>query len=248
MHSSLTVLHVDDDPDMLALSSATFQKMDAVSLLTAESATEAMEIVSERPVDCVVSDSLVLPNGVPLVEAVRHRDDDVPIVLFTAKDWEEVSDVASAASVSEYVQKAGPDDIATVIQHVELLVSDHGDADGAFADGASAVAEALAAHADASADASLGLDANWELIGQWVGEEELGIVVVEAIESYAGLPAIERPLYESIDADALEALLRPVLETEERPGVEVRFPYGEFQLAVTSAGDIYTRPMPDETL
>ncbi|KAB1187641.1 MULTISPECIES: response regulator [Haloferax] len=247
MNRPQSVLHVDDDPEMLALSAATFRNLDDVCLLTAETATEAIEVISNQRVDCVVSDSLVLPDGVPLVEAVRHADDDVPIVLFTAKDWSEVADLASAADVDEYVQKAGPDDFATVIRHVSTLV-DEGDSDGALAQSASAVAQALDDHANAISDATLSLGEQWDLVGQWMGEEELGIVVVEAIESHAGLPAIEQPLYESVDADALEALLRPVLEDEERPGIEVRFPYGDFELAITSTGDIFARPKPETTL
>ncbi|KAB1198324.1 MULTISPECIES: response regulator [Haloferax] len=246
MSGSQSVLHVDDDREMLALSMATFRKFDDVSLLTATTATEALRVFSEHEIDCVVSDSLVLPDGVPLVEALRREDEDVPIVLFTAKDWTEVADVASAAHVSEYVQKAGPDDLSAVLQHVGSFVGD--DCDESFGDDTSAVAQALSDHAAATADASFSLDENWELIGQWVGDDELGIVVVEAIESHAGLPAIDEPLYRYIDSDALEELLRPVLEDEERPGIEVRFPYGEFQLAVTSTGDIFARPAPDETL
>lgn len=241
-----TVLHVDDDPEMLALSVATFRHLDDAVLLTATTATEALEVVSDRTVDCIVSDSLVLPDGVPLIEAFRQEDGDVPIVLFTAKEWAEVADVASAARISEYVQKAGPNDLTAVLEHVSALVDDG--SGETLADSASAVADALADHESASAEATLGLDDDWELIGQWVGDDELGIVVVEAIESHAGLPAIGQPLYEYIDADALEALLRPVLAEEERPGIEVRFPYGEFQLAVTSSGDIFARPAPDETL
>lgn len=246
MSGPQTVLHVDDDPEMLALSVATFRQLDDISLLTATTASEALEVVSTQCIDCVVSDSLVLPDGVPLIEAVRRKDDDVPIVLFTAKDWADVADVASSARVTEFVQKAGADDFSTVLQHVGKLVQR--DSDESFGPDESALAEALADHASASSDASFALGDDWELVGQWLGDDELGIVVIEAVEAHAGLPAIENPLYEYIDADALEALLRPVLEDEARPGIEVRFPYGDFQLAVTSTGDIFARPEPDETL
>ncbi|ELZ99550.1 HTR-like protein [Haloferax mediterranei ATCC 33500] len=236
---------------MLALSEAAFRQLDAVSLRTAGSASEALDVVSREHVDCVVSDSLVLPNGVSLVEAVRQERDDIPIFLFTAKEWPEVADVASTAGVTEYVQKAGPGDLSTVLQRVRNLTDEDASAGvdiGLEGDDSSAVTRALSDHADATSEATFSLNEDWELIGQWVGDEELGIVIVEAIESHAGLPAIENPLYEFIDADALEELLRPVIEDEERPGIEIRFPYDDFQLAVTSAGDIYARPMPAETL
>ncbi|ADE02288.1 response regulator [Haloferax volcanii] len=247
MNRPLKVLHVDDDPEMLALSAAAFRQLDAVSFLTAETATEALDVIAAESVDCVVSDSLVLPNGVPLVKAVRQEHADIPILLFTAKEWPEVADVASTAGVTEYVQKAGPGDLATVLQRVRGIVDDDS-ADSALAVGASAVTQALEDHADAAAEATFGLDDNWELVGQWFGDEELGIVIVEAVESYGGLSAIETPLYEYIDTDALEELLRPVVEDEERPGVEVRFPYEDVQVAVTSTGDIFARPTPEHTL
>ncbi|ELZ96896.1 HTR-like protein [Haloferax mucosum ATCC BAA-1512] len=253
MHRPLTVLHADDDPEMLALSEAAFRQLDTVSLLTAGSASEALDVFSRERVDCVVSDSLILPNGTPLVEAVRKERDDIPILLFTAKEWPEVSDVVSAAGATEYVQKAGPGDLSTVLQRVRSLSDDDadtsaGDAAVTFDGESSAVGRALSEHADATSEATFGLDEEWELVGQWLGEEELGIVIAEAVEAHAGLSAIENPLYEFIDTDALEALLRPVIEDEERPGIEIRFPYSDLQLAVTSAGDIYARPTPEETL
>ncbi|MFC7130984.1 response regulator [Haloferax chudinovii] len=247
MNRPLTVLHVDDDPEMLALSAAAFRQLDAVSFLTAESATEALDVISAESVDCVVSDSLVLPNGVPLVKAVRQGHADIPILLFTAKEWSEVADVAASAGVSEYVQKAGPGDLATVLRRVRDFVDDDS-VDSALAVGVSAVTQALEEHADATAEATFGVDDNWELVGQWLGDEELGILIVESVESYGGLSAIETPLYEYVDTDALEELLRPVVEAEERPGIEVRFPYEDIQVAVTSTGDIFARPSPERPL
>ncbi|SEL55489.1 response regulator [Haloferax larsenii] len=250
MQPQLTVLHADDDPGMLALSRAAFREVETVTLLTAESASEAIDIVSSpsTPVDCVVSDSLVLPNGVSLVEAVREENEEMPIFLFTAKDWGEVEQVATAAGVTEYVQKAGPGDLSTVLQRVRSIVeTDDDDVDSALDMGSSAVGAALTEHETAASTATLSLAEDWELIGQWLGDEELGLVIVEAVESYAGLSAIKDPLFESIDTDALESLIRPLVENTERPGIEVRFPYGEFQLAVTSSGDILARPLDDAT-
>ncbi|GGC47090.1 response regulator [Haloferax sulfurifontis] len=247
MNRPLKVLHVDDDPEMLALSTAAFRQLDAVSFLTSESATEALDVIAAESVDCVVSDSLVLPNGVPLVKAVRQKHADIPILLFTAKEWPEVADVAATAGVTEYVQKAGPGDLATVLQRVRDLVDDDS-VDSALAVGVSAVTRALEEHAAATAEASFGVDDDWELVGQWLGDEELGIVIVESVESYGGLSAIETPLYEYIDTDALEELLHPVVEDEERPGIEVRFPYEDIQVAVTSTGDIFARPSTERTL
>ncbi|WP_396611746.1 HalOD1 output domain-containing protein [Haloferax sp. S1W] len=247
MERSLTVLHADDDPGMLSLSEAAFRQVEAVTLVTAESASEALDIVSSPSthVDCLVSDSLVLPNGVALVEAVREKEDDIPIFLFTAKSWGEVEGVATAAGVTDYVQKAGPGDLSLVLERVRNIVDDGDDINTTLTSGASAVGAALTEHETAVSAASLGLAEDWDLIGQWLGDEELGLVIVETVESYAGLSAIEEPLYESIDTDALESLIRPLVEGQERLGIEVRFPYGDYQLAVTSAGDILARPLDD---
>ncbi|MFC7202530.1 response regulator [Haloferax namakaokahaiae] len=242
MHRHLAVLHVDDDPDMLALSKAAFERVDSVSLETATSAAQALDVLDETHIDCVVSDSLVLPNGTPLVTAINQHDDDLPILLFTAKEWVEVADIATSAGVAEYVQKAGPDDLSTVLKRVEGMVNESDEFGSAFEAGESALQEALSTHADAASKASLGLAEEWDLIGQWVGERELPITIIEAVEEHAGLTAIEEPLFDAIDPEALQALLEPLVEEQAESNVEVRFEYGAFELAVTSAGDIYARP------
>ncbi|WP_410766643.1 response regulator [Haloferax sp. DFSO60] len=242
MHRHLAVLHVDDDPDMLALSEAAFEQIDAVTLVTAASAAQALDVLDESHIDCVVSDSLVLPNGTPLVAAINQRDDDLPILLFTAKEWVEVADIATAAGVAEYVQKAGPGDLSTVLKRVEELVNESDEFEASFEAGESALQEALSTHASAASKASLGLAEEWDLIGQWVGEAELSITIIEAMEAHAGLAAIEVPLFDAIDPEALQSLLEPLVDKQAESSVEVRFEYGEFELAVTSAGDIYARP------
>lgn len=244
MQRQLTVLHVDDDPDMLALSEAAFERVNEVTLVTKESATQALEVLSERAIDCVVSDSLVLPNGIPLVKAVHQQHGDVPILLFTAKEWVEVADIVSSAGIAEYVQKAGPGDLSTVIERVNKLVDHSDELNTAFEMGMTALEEALSTHADASSKASFSLAEEWELIGQWVGNGELATTLIESVEDYAGLSAIEKPLFDSVDPDALEALLQPLVDEQDRSQIEVRFPYYQYELAVTSTGDIFARPMP----
>jgi response regulator RpfG family c-di-GMP phosphodiesterase len=247
MHRHLAVLHVDDDPDMLALSEAAFERVDSVTLVTARSAARGLGVLDDTHIDCVISDSLVLPNGTPFVTAIDQRDDDLPILLFTAKEWVEVADIAASAGVEEYVQKAGPKDLTTVLKRVEGLVSEAEEFDSAFEAGESALQDALSTHADAAARASLGLAEEWDLIGQWVGEAELSITIIEAMEEHAGLTAIEEPLFDAIDPEALQVLLEPLVEDQTESGVEIRFEYGAYELAVTSAGDIYARPRsPDD--
>lgn len=243
MTPHMTVLHVDDDPDFLDVSSALFATGEAFETLTAPTAEDGLRLLAEHEVDCIVSDFVVTAEGVPFISAARDFTADVPIVLFTGKEWDAVADDAIRANVTEYVQKSGVDEIYAVKKHVEQLAAAHG---------ASLVLgedrrDALSSVAPVSSLAvSATFDGEWELIGRydWTETEELGVALVEAIESYTDedLETFE-PLFESIDAEALQAVLEPRPFDGERPGIQVRFPYRGYELVVTSDGDIGIRQL-----
>ncbi|MFC7174682.1 HalOD1 output domain-containing protein [Haloplanus litoreus] len=62
-----------------------------------------------------------------------------------------------------------------------------------------------------------------------------------AVDEYADRDvSTATPLYESIDAEVLETLLRRP-DGESRDGIEVRFAFAGYDLAVTSEGRILLR-------
>ena len=211
MPGQVSVLHVDDEPDVLELSTQLFERTDSdVSMVTAGSGPAGIEALTTHDVDCVVSDSVRMPDGESFVEAAS-RTTDAPIVLFTAKEWNEVAGDAVAADVSEYVRKADASDYQTVIRHVQRLAGDE-DADGGR-----------------------------RLIGQhdFTSPVELGVSIVEAVENVVDGDATEfDPLYDAVDADALESLFAPAAGRAQTENVEVRFSYQGLDLAVAADGRI----------
>lgn len=104
---SIDVLHVDDDPNFAELV-ATFLERVApqLSVSSAGHVAEAQQILSERDVDCVVSDyDLPGPNGIEFLKSVRETHPELPFVLYTGKGSEEVASEAISAGVTDYLQK-----------------------------------------------------------------------------------------------------------------------------------------------
>ena len=107
MTRSVRVLHVDDESSITDLT-ATFleRKDDQFTIETAPNAEKGLEIVSDRPPDCVVSD-YEMPglDGIEFLQAVRQEFPDLPFILYTGKGSEAVASDAIAADATDYLQK-----------------------------------------------------------------------------------------------------------------------------------------------
>ncbi|MFB6072398.1 MAG: response regulator [Halobacterium sp.] len=103
----IRVLHVDDDPAFSELARTFLEReADDFDVLTATSASEGLEALRERDVDCVVSDyDMPGRNGIEFLEAVREDYPNLPFILFTGKGSEEVASDAISAGVTDYLQK-----------------------------------------------------------------------------------------------------------------------------------------------
>ncbi|MFB6300646.1 MAG: PAS domain S-box protein [Halobacteriales archaeon] len=119
------VLHVDDDADFTELA-ATYLKRadDRFSIHTATTAGEARELLTEIPVDCIVSDyDMPTENGIAFLESVRSTQPDLPFILFTGKGSEEIASEAISAGVTDYLQKSsGTDQYAVLANRIANLV------------------------------------------------------------------------------------------------------------------------------
>lgn len=239
-----TVLHVDDDPEFLELSERLFDRAATFETLTAPTAEDGLRLLETHEVDCIISDFVVSREGKPFISAARDVAVDVPIILFTGKEWDLVSTDAVSANVTEYVQKAGIEEIEVVKSRAEEFVAANANVLGSTATDRGDSSSTDSEMSFALSPTALGEE--WELVAhhEWTAGEELGTTVLEAIEEYTGEdPAEFAPLFEAIDADALEELLSPSVSGTERDGVQVRFPYKGHELAVTSDGDIAIRPL-----
>lgn len=102
-----TILVVDDCPIDRHLVGAILTKVDGAELVFAEDGRQALDRLDETPVDLVLTD-LLMPglDGLGLVEAVRQRLPDVPVILMTAHGNESIALEALARGAASYIPKA----------------------------------------------------------------------------------------------------------------------------------------------
>ncbi|CCQ34019.1 Signal-transducing histidine kinase protein [Halorhabdus tiamatea SARL4B] len=103
----IRVLHVDDEPDLAAVTGEYLQREDdRITVGTAASASEGLDELAEETVDCVVSDyDMPGQDGIEFLETVREEYPDLPFILYTGKGSEAVASDAIGAGVTDYLQK-----------------------------------------------------------------------------------------------------------------------------------------------
>ena len=101
------VLLVDDEPGAADLAATHVERLvDGVETVTRTSPADALAVVREQRVDCVVSDyNMPESDGLELLEDVRTVDPGLPFVLFTGRGSEEIASEAISAGVTDYLQK-----------------------------------------------------------------------------------------------------------------------------------------------
>ncbi|WP_415378985.1 response regulator [Halosimplex sp. TS25] len=124
--TAIRVLHVDDDRDLGELVAAALEREDdRFDVLTATNPDDALALLTDERVDCVVSDyDMPGMTGIEFLETVRERDLDLPFVLYTGKGSEEVASEAISAGVTDYLQKGtGTDQYALLANRIDNAVS-----------------------------------------------------------------------------------------------------------------------------
>ncbi|WP_440990646.1 response regulator [Haloarchaeobius baliensis] len=107
MTDPIRVLHVDDEPAFLTLTSEFLSReLEAVEVETTTSAADALEELDAFDPDCVVSDyQMPEMDGLELLQAVRERRAELPFILFTGHGSEQIASDAISAGVTDYLQK-----------------------------------------------------------------------------------------------------------------------------------------------
>ena len=146
------LLHVDDDPAVLDLTSTFLDReLDwEVTTLTETSPEAALSRVVDdadasdagADVDCIISDyDMPAMDGLAFFEALRDHGLTTPFILYTGKGSEEIASRALNAGVTGYFQKGGPDQQRRLANRVEKILDDR--RTQAVADRYSTVLEAL---------------------------------------------------------------------------------------------------------
>jgi PAS domain S-box-containing protein len=104
---NINVLHVDDEPDLTKLVADFLEREDErITVDTATSAIEGLDLLREGHYDCVISDyAMPGQNGIEFLETLREEFPNIPFILYTGKGSEEVASDAISTGATDYLQK-----------------------------------------------------------------------------------------------------------------------------------------------
>lgn len=132
----LSILYVDDDPDLVALVK-TYLEGDSTNVdctvSTETSPTAALDRIrsADPDVDCVISDyNMPEMNGITFLESVRESRPELPLLLFSGEETNDVAAEVVRAGLTDYLQKGmGTDQYTMLIRRVEHAVEGGGQFD-----------------------------------------------------------------------------------------------------------------------
>jgi len=103
---SIEVLLVDEDRDVLDIVETFLEQEDDLDITSEADPERALELAVGGDYDVVVSD-YTMPglDGLELCAEIRARDGELPFVLFSAREPEDVQPEADEAGVTGFVQK-----------------------------------------------------------------------------------------------------------------------------------------------
>ena len=106
---TVRVLHVDDEPALLDVTEQYLQNEDdRITVETATSAREGLDLLEEMSFDVVVSDYRMADmDGLDFLKRVRERGWALPFIMFTGRGREEVAVDALNLGADRYLQKGG---------------------------------------------------------------------------------------------------------------------------------------------
>jgi len=106
--SRLALLIVDDHPQIRKAVMRIVEKMEFGELIEAANGSEALKILSERPIDLVVLDLFLLDvSGFDVLEHIRNRevDSDIPVLVVTGEGSKDEIVKAADLGASDYLLK-----------------------------------------------------------------------------------------------------------------------------------------------
>ncbi|GGK75311.1 response regulator [Haloarcula sebkhae] len=103
---SIEVLLVDEDVDVLEIVGTFLGQEDGFEITTEDDPEAALDLATNGDFDAVVSDyKMPRLDGMELCRALRDNDVDIPFLLFTAREHDDVADAAAEHGVTAVVQK-----------------------------------------------------------------------------------------------------------------------------------------------
>lgn len=102
----ISVLYVDDEPEFLVLCKIFLERSGNFLVDTSNSPMEALNMIRSSDYEVIVSDyQMPEMNGIEFFTEVAKTHGHLPFVLFTGRDFREVSSPLSDVLVDCYLQK-----------------------------------------------------------------------------------------------------------------------------------------------
>ncbi|SNZ06376.1 PAS domain S-box-containing protein [Natronoarchaeum philippinense] len=128
------ILHVDDDPQLGKLVKRFLERDDSgidcrVRIETSPAAALDRIRSDETELDCVISDyRMPEMNGIELLRAVRETHPELPLLLFSGEEPNDVAAEIIRAGVTDYLQKGvGTEQYTHLIRRVEHAIDSEGE-------------------------------------------------------------------------------------------------------------------------
>jgi PAS domain S-box-containing protein len=107
-NQAISILYVDDEPDLLTLGKVFLEHSGQFKVTTRTSAIEALHSHEIRTYDAIVSDFQMSDmDGIAFLKAVRENYGDIPFILITGHGREEVVIEAINNGANFYIKKSG---------------------------------------------------------------------------------------------------------------------------------------------
>lgn len=121
---SIDVLLVDEDRDVLEIVETFLGQEDGFEVTGETDPERALDRITDGGYDAVVSDyKMPKLDGLELCSALRDRGNDVPFLLFTARELEDLEAAADDAGVTNVVQKGtGTEQYSVLADHIRDVV------------------------------------------------------------------------------------------------------------------------------
>jgi CheY-like chemotaxis protein len=231
--AGLRVLHVDDDPDVVELTARAFSAADGVTVETAVEPEAALDALDGGRFDCLVSDSLLLPDGEPFVEAARGVAPDAAVLVFTGTCRDEVAATARAVDAVAVVRKGAPGSVATLRDHLSSLAGD----DDASPPDPAATGDGVDRPRSGSTPALA--RGRWEHVAthDLSSGTELVVTLAAVLDDLVADDERVEPLYRRVDVESLESFVRA-----SDDDVRVTFAAFGWEFAVAGDGGVAARP------
>jgi PAS domain S-box-containing protein len=122
------VLVVDDSEFFVELTAETLGKNPNIRTQTAKTGPEALEVVREKSIDCVVSDyEMPGMDGLELYAEI-DAEFDIPFILLTGRGGETIASEAIGAGVDDYLTKDDiieEDQLQLLVNRIQNVVAQH---------------------------------------------------------------------------------------------------------------------------